>query len=65
MKKTITIPRTQEHYLGNVIVTGKKFLGRCEMICNSDTFTLHWTFKAPQYLDLFLKKIPAEIVGLN
>jgi len=65
MKKTITIPRNQVHHLGEIVVTGKKFLGQCEMISNSETFTLHWTFKAPQYLDLFLKKIPAEIVGLN
>ncbi|RYG44555.1 MAG: hypothetical protein EOO01_19285 [Chitinophagaceae bacterium] len=61
MEKTITLRRDQEHLLGNVVVLGKKFLGQCNMVSNRDCIMIHWKFKSPEYLRLFLKKIPPAI----
>lgn len=60
METTITIARAQEGHLGKVVVLGKKMLGKLEMRSTNDHFILHWKFKAPQYRNLFLKKIAAE-----
>ncbi|RZJ63272.1 MAG: hypothetical protein EOO50_17250 [Flavobacterium sp.] len=65
METTITLPRTEEQQLGQIVVMGKKMLGHCEMSSNNDNFTLHWTFKAPQYRDLFLRRISCEITHQN
>ena len=60
METTITIARSQEDNLGKVVVLGKKMLGKLEMRCTNDHFILHWKFKAPQYRNLFLKKVASE-----
>ncbi|NUY80660.1 hypothetical protein HUK80_07120 [Flavobacterium sp. MAH-1] len=60
METTITIARSQEDYLGKVVVLGKKMLGKLDMRSTNEHFILHWKFKAPEYKNLFLKKVAAE-----